>query len=212
MTQAATSWPAPLEPALQWYLPQLERLHEDAAVRRGDLEQLQRLAAGYGSNEAFLAELTLDPPEATGDEAGAPHRDEDYLILSTIHSAKGQEWAAVTVLNVVDGCMPSDLATGNAAEIEEERRLLYVAMTRAQHHLELLVPQRFHVTQQSSVGDRHLYAPLSRFIPPQVAACFDRVAANGAAAVAAAADATRPCAPGAAATIDVGLRLRTLWD
>ena len=76
--------------------------------------------------------------------------DEDYVILSTIHSAKGQEWSAVSVLRVVDGCLPSDMATGNSAEIEEERRLLYVAMTRARHHLHLLVPQRFYVTQQAA--------------------------------------------------------------
>ena len=72
--------------------------------------QLEQIAAGYPSRERFLTELTLDPPDATSDEAGAPHLDEDYLILSTIHSAKGQEWSAVFVLNAVDGCIPSDLA------------------------------------------------------------------------------------------------------
>jgi superfamily I DNA/RNA helicase len=85
----------------------------------------------------------LDPPDATSDKSGVPLRDEDYLILSTIHSAKGQEWKSVFVLNVVDGCIPSDLATGTSVEIEEERRLLYVAMTRAKDDLHLLVPQRF---------------------------------------------------------------------
>jgi len=176
---AATPWPAAIDAALAWYRPQLERLHEDAALRLADLQQLVRLAAGFGSRERFLTDLTLDPPEASSDESGAPHRDEDYLILSTIHSAKGQEWQAVYVLNVVDGCMPSDLATGNAAEIEEERRLLYVAMTRARHELQLLVPLQFHVTQQPTRGDRHLYGGLSRFITPEVAACFDRVAPAG---------------------------------
>ncbi len=97
-----------------------------------DLDELVRLAATYRSRQQFLTELTLDPPAATGDEAGAPLLDEDYLILSTIHSAKGREWRAVYVLRVVDGCIPSDMATGSPAEIEEERRLLYVAMTRAQ--------------------------------------------------------------------------------
>ena len=124
---------------------------------------------GYASRERFLTELTLDPPEATSDESGPPLRDEDYLILSTIHSAKGQEWKAVYVLNAVDGCIPSDMATGNAAEIEEERRLLYVAMTRARQHLHLMVPQRFYVTQQAERGDRHLYGSLTRFIPPALA-------------------------------------------
>jgi len=94
-------------------------------------------------------------------------------VLATIHAAKGQEWSAVVVLNAVDGCLPSDLATGSAAEIEEERRLLYVAMTLAKRHLALVVPQRFHVTAQHRPGDRHVYAALSRFVPPSVAAWFD---------------------------------------
>ena len=112
-------------------------------MRQADLLQLEQIAQGYPSRERFLTELTLDPPDATSDEAGAPLLDEDYLILSTIHSAKGQEWKSVFVLNCVDGCIPSDLATGTSAEIEEERRLLYVAMTRAKDHLHLIVPQRF---------------------------------------------------------------------
>ncbi len=175
LTQPQLDWPADLELARQWYSPHLERLFDDAAVRRGDIEQLERMAAGYSSRERFLAELTLDPPESTGDLAGAPHRDEDYLILSTIHSAKGQEWKSVHVLNVVDGCLPSDLATGSAAELEEERRLLYVAMTRARDHLHLLVPHRFYLTQQSGLGDRHLYAPRSRFISEAMTPQFDSV-------------------------------------
>ncbi len=170
-------WPEALAVARRWYEPQLERLHEDAAIRRGDLAQIERIAATYPNRERFLAELTLDPPEATSDESDEPHRDEDYLILSTMHSAKGQEWASVHVLNVVDGCMPADLATGHAAEIEEERRLLYVAMTRAKHQLTLMVPQKFHVTQQAKYGDRHLYGALTRFIPESLAQRhFERVA------------------------------------
>ena len=78
------------------------------------------------------------------------------MILSTIHSAKGQEWKSVYVLNVVDGCIPSDMSTGTAEEIEEERRLLYVAMTRARERLQLVVPQRFYVHQQTGMGDRHV--------------------------------------------------------
>ena len=96
---------------------------------------MERIAETYPSRERFLSDLTLDPPDATSDEAGPPLRDEDYLILSTIHSAKGQEWTSVFVLNCVDGCIPSDLATGSRDEIEEERRLLYVAMTRAKEEL-----------------------------------------------------------------------------
>ena len=104
-------------------------------VRRADLIQLSQIAATFPSRERFLTELTLDPPDASSDQAGVPLRDEDYLVLSTIHSAKGQEWKSVFVLNVVDGCIPSDLGTGTTAELEEERRLLYVAMTRAKDEL-----------------------------------------------------------------------------
>ena len=127
-----------------WYEPHLERIHEDATMRRADLLQLEQIAAGYPSRERFLTELTLDPPDATSDQAGPPHLDEDYLILSTIHSAKGQEWKNVFVLNAVDGCIPSDLGVGTKEEIEEERRLLYVAMTRAKDALHLVMPQRFY--------------------------------------------------------------------
>ena len=149
----------------QWYQPHLEQRYADAVVRAGDLDQLQRIAGGYASRAHFLTDLTLDPPSATSDEAGPPRLDEDYLILSTIHSAKGQEWKCVFVLNVVDGCIPSDMATGSAEEIEEERRLLYVAMTRAKDQLMLLLPQRFYVHQQARRGDKHLYASRTRFIP-----------------------------------------------
>jgi DNA helicase-2/ATP-dependent DNA helicase PcrA len=159
-------WPADIELVKQWYLPHLERMHDDASVRVADVEQLARLAGGYGSRETFLAEITLDPPEATSDRAGPPHLDEDYVILSTIHSAKGQEWKSVHVLNVVDGCIPSDMSTGNVDDIEEERRLLYVAMTRAKEHLHLVVPNRFFIKQQAQMGDRHVYAARTRFISP----------------------------------------------
>ena len=196
-------WPADMELALAWYLPHLERLHDDAAVRRGDVEQLARLAAGYGSRERFLTELTLDPPEATSDRPGPPLLDEDYLILSTIHSAKGQEWASVHVLNVVDGCIPADVAQG-ARELEEERRLLYVAMTRARDHLHLLVPQRFYVTQQAQRGDRHLYAGRTRFIPAADAQRFEQQTWPPPPERA-------PHVPPPAATIDLLSRMRAAW-
>ena len=166
-------WPADIDLVTRWYLPQLERMYDDAQVRSADVEQLARLAGGYGSRETFLAEITLDPPEATSDRAGPPHLDEDYLILSTIHSSKGQEWKSVHVLNVVDGCIPSDMSTGNSADIEEERRLLYVAMTRAKEHLHLVVPNRFFIKQQAQLGDRHVYAARTRFISPAMLTHFD---------------------------------------
>ena len=138
--------------------------------------QLEQIASGYPSRERFLTELTLDPPDATSDQAGVPLLDEDYLILSTIHSAKGQEWKSVYLLNAVDGCMPSDLGVGTSAEIEEERRLLYVAMTRAKDDLHLIVPQRFFVHGQHAQGDRHLYASRTRFIPEKLLGLFERTA------------------------------------
>jgi DNA helicase II / ATP-dependent DNA helicase PcrA len=172
--QRTVPWPSEFESISTWYQGHLERLYEDAQVRQIDIEQLTKIASTYPSRQRFLTELTLDPPDATSDESGAPLRDEDYLILSTIHSAKGQEWTSVTLLNAVDGCLPSDLATGNENEIEEERRLLYVAMTRAKDHLQIVVPQRFFVTQQSQFGDRHIYAGRSRFIPASILDLFEK--------------------------------------
>ncbi|MBA8881240.1 ATP-dependent helicase [Phyllobacterium myrsinacearum] len=166
-------WPAELEQIRIWYEPHLDRIHDDASMRQADLLQLQQIAAGYPSRERFLTELTLDPPDATSDQSGVPLLDEDYLILSTIHSAKGQEWKSVYVLNVVDGCMPSDLGAGSTPELEEERRLLYVAMTRAKDDLHLVVPQRFFTHGQNSQGDRHIYASRTRFIPATLLQYFE---------------------------------------
>ena len=112
---AQSNWPGDIAAVRLWYEPHLERSgpHADAQVRRADLLQLEQIAAGFPSRERFLTELTLDPPNATSDQADAPLLDEDYLVLSTIHSAKGQEWRSVYVLNVVDGCIPSDMATSH---------------------------------------------------------------------------------------------------
>jgi DNA helicase-2/ATP-dependent DNA helicase PcrA len=202
---AAAGWPAELDLVCRWYEPHLQRLHEDAAMRQADLVQLAQIAQTYPSRERFLTELTLDPPEATSDEAGAPLLDEDYLILSTIHSAKGQEWNAIYLLNSIDGCIPADLATGTATEIEEERRLLYVAMTRAKDHLHLIVPQRFYAHTQRRNGDRHMYAARTRFIPADILYLFARC--------------TWPQAPAATASknpptekVDIPARLRRMWN
>jgi DNA helicase-2/ATP-dependent DNA helicase PcrA len=171
----AQEWPAVLTRARGWYEPILEARHDDASVRLMDLKQLEQIAGGYPSRERFLTELTLDPPEASSDLSGRGSKDEDYLVLSTIHSAKGQEWQHVHVLNAVDGCIPSDLATGTARELEEERRLLYVAMTRARDQLHLVLPQRFFVTQQQRHGDRHLYAQRTRFIGRAMLPLYDDI-------------------------------------
>jgi DNA helicase-2/ATP-dependent DNA helicase PcrA len=198
-------WPAELERARLWYEPHLDRIHEDAVVRREDLIQLEQIASGYPSRERFLTELTLDPPDATSDQAGVPLLDEDYLILSTIHSAKGQEWKSVFLLNAVDGCLPSDLGTGTSAEIEEERRLLYVAMTRAKDDLHLIVPQRFFTHGQSAQGDRHVYASRTRFIPDGLLGLFDRTSWPPTAAAA------PTIAASQGVRINVGARMRGMW-
>jgi DNA helicase-2/ATP-dependent DNA helicase PcrA len=204
LREGRAGWPAEMERARLWYEPHLDRIHEDATTRRADLIQLEQIAGGYPSRERFLTELTLDPPDATSDQAGVPMLDEDYLILSTIHSAKGQEWKSVFVLNVVDGCMPSDLGTGTSAEIEEERRLLYVAMTRARDDLHLVVPQRFFTHGQNAQGDRHVYGSRSRFIPDRLLNLFARVSWPPAVAGVASAAPQGP-------RIDVGARMRGMW-
>ncbi len=202
---ASTPWPAAFDRICGWYQAQIKRLHEDAPIRQADIEQLARIAVTYANAERFLTELTLDPPDASSDQAGAPLLDEDYLILSTIHSAKGQEWTAVTILNAVDGCIPSDLASGSTGEIEEERRLLYVAMTRAKQHLDLLLPQRFYVSHQPGFGDRHVYANRTRFIANALLPHFEQISWP-----------PPPEAPPANAnarqqTLDLAARMRAMW-
>jgi DNA helicase II / ATP-dependent DNA helicase PcrA len=198
-------WPSEIGRARLWYTPHLERMHEESAARQADLLQLEQIAAGYPSRTRFLTDLTLDPPDATSDQAGVPLLDEDYLILSTIHSAKGQEWKSVFVLNVVDGCMPSDLGTGTTAEIEEERRLLYVAMTRSKDTLHLITPHRFFTYGQPSLGDRHVYASRSRFIPGSLLPLFESVTWPILAT-----EVARQAAIGQI-RIDVGARMRSMW-
>jgi len=197
-------WPADVDDVLGWYEPHLMRIHEDGPSRALDLVALSRIAATYPSRERFLTEITLDPPSASSAMADAPRIDDDYLILSTIHSAKGQEWRSVTVLNAVDGCIPSDMATGRAEEIEEERRLLYVAMTRARDRLALVVPHRFYVAQQSRAGDRHVYASRSRFLTASVCDTLENVTWPAPAN-------EKPHAPRTRAAVDVAARIRDAW-
>jgi DNA helicase II / ATP-dependent DNA helicase PcrA len=206
LRRGTSGWPAELAAVRLWYEPHLDRLHEDAAVRRADLVQLEAMAQLFATRERFLTDLTLDPPDATSDRSGVPLRDEDYLILSTIHSAKGQEWAEVFVLNCVDGCIPSDLATGSSAEIEEERRLLYVAMTRAKDRLHLITPQRFYTHGQPARGDRHVYAARTRFIPDAALDRFEPTAWPPALAEA-------PGRPPDTSTprTDLQARMRSMW-
>ena len=169
-----SGWQAQLTELRRWYQPHLERMYDGLDTREADLEQLEQISGRYPTRERFLTELTLDPPSAAGDLAGDPLLDEDYLVLSTVHSAKGQEWDAVFILNVSDGMFPSEFAAGKPELIEEERRLLYVAMTRAKQTLSLIAPLRYYVTQQRRDGDKHVYGARSRFMTDSVLQTMQR--------------------------------------
>jgi DNA helicase II / ATP-dependent DNA helicase PcrA len=197
-------WRPQVGQAREWYRPQLERLYEEWPARLGDLDALEQIAGKFASREQFLTELSLDPPQATGDLAGPPLLDEDFLVLSTIHSAKGQEWDSVYVLNVADGNFPSEFATGKPALVEEERRLLYVAMTRARSALHLVAPLKYWVPQQPRHGDRHVYGARSRFIDEPMLACLEQ-RFHGVD------DEAARATPRPAEVIDIAARLRAMW-
>ncbi len=133
------------------------------AARNGDLARLASAATEAGDLGAWLGEITLDPPASTGDFAGPPHLDEDYVVISTVHSAKGLEWLAVHLPHLVDGAFPSDMALTSAAGLAEERRLFYVAATRARDQLNLYTPLRMPHHRRAR-NDRHSFAPASRFL------------------------------------------------
>jgi DNA helicase II / ATP-dependent DNA helicase PcrA len=200
-------WNGQLSQAREWYRRHFERLYEQFHTRMGDLEQLELLSGQYPSRERFLTEITLDPPNATSDLSGRPTLEEDFLVLSTIHSAKGMEWDTVYVLNVVDGSFPNEFSTGKSELIEEERRLLYVALTRAQNDLLMMVPLKFHLTNQSRQGDAHVYGGRSRFVTEKVQKTMDAVTFHSSALGGADAlqESTTPV------TVDVGARLRDMW-
>jgi DNA helicase-2/ATP-dependent DNA helicase PcrA len=198
-------WPGQVNLVREWYRPHFERNYEHFHTRIGDLDQLDVLSGQYPSRERFLTELTLDPPNATSDLAGTPVLDEDYLVLSTIHSAKGMEWDTVYLLNVVDGSFPSEFSTGKPELIEEERRLLYVAMTRAQNDLVLLTPLKFHLTNQSRNGDAHVYGGRSRFMTEKLMKCFDAKAFQSSSIGEGALN------DAGQSTVDVGARLKEMW-
>jgi DNA helicase-2/ATP-dependent DNA helicase PcrA len=197
-------WPGQAGLVREWYKPQMERLYESAFSRAGDIEQLEKLSSQYPTRERFLTELTLDPPAVTGDQSGSATKDEEYVVLSTIHSAKGQEWDYVYVLNVADGNFPSEFAAGKPELQEEERRLLYVAMTRARNELHLCAPLKYAVTQQAKDGDRHVYGAKSRFMTDKVLDTFNQNtyrSLHGAENLRA----------GEAATVDVVAELKEMW-
>jgi DNA helicase-2/ATP-dependent DNA helicase PcrA len=188
----------------RFYEPFLEKLYEHPSVRRQDLEHLEQVATGYRSSRQFLTDLTLDPPTSTSDLAGPPSKDEDWLVLSTIHSAKGCEWDVVYLIHAADGCLPSDMATGNEEEIEEERRLAYVAMTRARDFLYVTWPMRYYHRWHAHT-DRHTYAQLSRFLTDDVVATCEpiRLPQGG--------EEDQP-ADAAARPVSVGDRIRAMWE
>ncbi|UCG42110.1 MAG: ATP-dependent helicase [candidate division WOR-3 bacterium] len=162
-----------IERIRDFYDPVLERLYDNPIPRRRDLDQLETIARRYRSRASFVAELALDPPQSTADLSGPPHKDEDFLILSTMHSAKGCEWKSVYIIHAADGMIPSDMATDDEASIEEERRLFYVAITRAMDSLSVVFPLRYY-HRKHRMGDAHTYAQLTRFMPERTVALFEQ--------------------------------------
>lgn len=206
LSEPQRPWPGQVRLVRDWYKPHFERIYEHFHTRLGDLDQLELLSTQYPTRERFLSELTLDPPQSTSDLAGQPHLDEDFLVLSTVHSAKGMEWDSVHLLNVVDGSFPSEFSTRSAALIEEERRLLYVAMTRARNELALIQPLRFAVTSQSPKSDAHVYGGRSRFMTERVRkACTETVFHGSTMVDTGLEDNAAP------ATVDVLQRSRQMW-
>jgi DNA helicase-2/ATP-dependent DNA helicase PcrA len=199
-------WRGQIALAREFYKPHMERMYEHVHTRIGDLDQLELLSSQYQTRERFITELTLDPPHATSDLAGQPLVDEDYLVISTIHSAKGMEWDHVYILNVVDGSFPSEFSTGKAELIEEERRLLYVAMTRARNELTCVVPLRFQITSQPKTSDGHVYGARSRFLTEKVVKCFDEQTFQGTNTEVKIEDTAAD-----SGTIDVASRLKQMW-
>jgi DNA helicase II / ATP-dependent DNA helicase PcrA len=190
-----------------FYEPVFKSRYENPGVRLRDLEQLEQIAARYKSRSRFITDLTLDPPTATSDLAQAPYLDEDYLILSTIHSAKGCEWDAVYIIHAADGFIPSDMSLGDEEGLEEERRLFYVAMTRAKDDLYVFFPLRYY-RHRTGTSDLHQYAQLTRFVPPAIRGLFEHEGIRGGTPV----EADGQVMPGQVQTAKVDDWLRKLWE
>jgi DNA helicase-2/ATP-dependent DNA helicase PcrA len=186
-------------------VPVVQGAYPDAAARLADLERLSAAAAGYGDLRTFVVELALDPPRSTGADAVPPSVDEDWLVLSTVHSAKGLEWRAVHLLHVTEGSFPSDLGASTADGLDEERRLFHVALTRARDTLHLYAPLRYHHHPRAR-DDRHSFAQRSRFLDAAALACCERVGTDPETAPGPALDGT-PTAPARA----VAAELDALW-
>ncbi|GAB4290019.1 MAG: ATP-dependent helicase [Coriobacteriia bacterium] len=184
--------------------PLIEQRYDNASARLRDLEQIESLGSRFADRAHFLADLALDAPSWTGDLAGPPTLDEDYLILSTMHSAKGLEFDAVYVIHAADGNVPSDLACGSAEEIEEERRLFYVACSRAKDHLYVCHPLRYYAAGRG-FSDSYGYAQRTRFVPDSLLPLFAEVQARPEAEAA-----EEPLA--AITTADVRARVKAMWE
>ncbi|MCH7872157.1 MAG: ATP-dependent helicase, partial [Planctomycetes bacterium] len=167
------SLPVQVERVRDFYDPICKRIHDNAPMRLRDIEQLENIAAGYSSRSRFISDLTLDPPTATSDLAQPPFLEEDYLILSTIHSAKGCEWTVVHIIHAADGNIPSDMAVGDEAGVDEERRIFYVAMTRAKDYLYTYFPLRYY-HRRFGLNDSHHYAQLTRYLPASIHDLFEQ--------------------------------------
>lgn len=154
--------------ALKFYKPFLvEKYPNDSDSRYNDLEQLVDVARRFRSRQELLSDFVLDPPQSSEEFASVPDLDDDYLILSTIHSAKGLEWTSVFIIHASDGNIPSDMATGRQDEIDEELRLFYVAMTRAKDYLYITCPMRYFHLGPSWKNDFSRVLP-TRFLPPRI--------------------------------------------
>ena len=152
--------------------PLVRAHYADWQARIEDVERIGDAAGTRTDLATFVAELTLDPATSSADYARAPHRDEDHLTLSTVHSAKGLEWRAVHLIHAVDGAFPSDMALGDDAGLEEEQRLFYVAITRARDDLTLYTPARI-PTHRNSYGSRQVHAKASRFLTDDALGLLD---------------------------------------
>jgi len=150
----------------------LKERYDRPEARLADLDQLRTISAGYPSRGAFLAALALDPPSSTQDLAGGSESESDALVLSTVHSAKGKEWKAVFLIWAVDGWFPSSRATDDPDELEEERRLMYVALTRARDELAVIYPMQVYGSRR---GADYSIDQLSRFLDRGVRATMQRV-------------------------------------
>ncbi len=158
--------------------PLIRSRYPDGALRLTDLDQLVAAARESSDLVQFASELALDPPQSSADLAGPPHLDDDYLVLSTIHSAKGLEWDGVHVLALYDGNFPACMSAGSSESIDEERRLLYVGMTRARRRLHLYVPVRYY-HRPKGIDDAHGYGKASRFLTDDVQRTCEVVRADG---------------------------------